>query len=309
MLRCLLWGTVVASALLAQPAREKIILDTDIGTDIDDAWAVGFVARHPGFETLAVTITDADTPARARVACKLLHRAGRTDIPVSVGRRTPTPGKRIDHQFFWAEDFTGYRPVDKPAADTIVDLARKYPGQVTLLAVGPLQNVADALRKEPRLPKLLRKVVLMSGNVYRRAGNKPVIPEWNVVVSVADSQLVYSAGFTLTIVPLDSTTLVTLADEERDRVRRHGSPLAVSLETLYRLWLDNRTSRMTLHDQLAVAEAARPGALFGRYETLPLRVDDRGFTRVDRERGKPVVVCLEPRRSEFMKFYLQTLLQ
>jgi inosine-uridine nucleoside N-ribohydrolase len=308
MLRSL-WGILFVSALLAQSGRQKIILDTDIGTDIDDAWAVGFVAQHPGFETLAVTITDADTPARARVACKLLHSAGRTDIPVAVGRRTPTPDKRVDYQFFWAEDFTGYRPVQKTAADTIVDLARKYPGEITLIAVGPLQNVADALRKEPRLSALLKKVVLMSGNVYGRAGNKPVIPEWNVVVSVEDSQLVYSAGLPLTIVPLDSTTLVTLADAERDQVRRRVSPLAVSLETLYRLWLDNPRSRMTLHDQLAVAEAAHPGSLFGRYETVPLHVDEKGFTRVDRQRGKPVVVCLEPRRDEFMELYLRTLLR
>jgi inosine-uridine nucleoside N-ribohydrolase len=147
----------------------------------------------------------------------------------------------------------------------------------------------------------------MSGNVYGRADNKPVIAEWNVVVSVPDSQLVYGADFPLTIVPLDATTLVTLSDAERDRVRRHGSPLAVSLETLYRLWLDRRTSRMTLHDQLAVAEAALPGVLFGRRETVPLSVDDKGFTRVDRNRGKPVVVCLDPKRDEFMDFYLRTL--
>lgn len=299
----------LTAALGAQPVRQKIILDTDIGTDIDDAWAVGFVAQYPGFETLAITITDADTAARARVACKLLYKAHRTDIPVSVGRRTPTPDNRIDYQFSWAEDFADYRPVDKPAADTIVELARRYPGEITLVAVGPLQNVADALRKEPKLPALLKKLVLMSGNVYGQAGNKPVIPEWNVVVSTADSQAVYGAGFPLTIVPLDSTTHVTLTDAERERVRRHRSPVAVSLETLYRLWLDDRTSRMTLHDQLAVAEAARPGTLFGRCPTVPLRVDDRGFTRVDAASGKPVTVCLEPRRQEFMDFYLKILLQ
>jgi inosine-uridine nucleoside N-ribohydrolase len=308
MLRCVS-AFLVCASLLAQPTRQKIILDTDIGTDIDDAWAVGFVAQYPGFETLAVTITDADTPARAKVACKLLHRAGRTDIPVAVGRRTPTPDKRVDYQFFWSEDFSEYRPVGLPAADVIVNLARKHPGEIVLIAVGPLQNVADALRKEPRLPKLLKSLVLMSGNVYGRAGNKPVIPEWNVVVSVPDSQLVYGAGFPLTIVPLDATTLVTLSDAERDRVRRHGSPLAVALETLYRLWLNDRTSRMTLHDQLAVAEAAVPGSLFQRQETVPLYVDDKGYTRVDASRGKPVRVCLDPKRDQFMELYLRTLLK
>ena len=293
----------------AQTARMKIILDTDVGTDIDDAGALAFVALHPNFETLGVTISDADTPARAKVACKLLHRAGRTDIPVAVGRKTPTPNGRVDHQFFWAEDFTSYKPVGNPAADFIVDTIKKHPGEVTLVAVGPLQNVADAIRKEPSLSKYVKRVVLMSGNVYSRAGNRPPIAEWNVVASTQDAQAVYSAGLPMTIVPLDSTTLVQLADSERERIAKHRSPVAIALESLYRLWLRGRDSRMTLHDQLAVAEAADPGNFFGKCHPAPLYVDDKGFTRVDAARGKPVTVCLEPRRDEFMTYYIDTLLR
>jgi purine nucleosidase len=309
MARWLVAWFLTVSTAFGQTGRIKVILDTDIGTDIDDAWALAFVALHPSFDTLGVTITDADTPARAKVACKLLYRAGKPAIPVAVGRKTLPPDNRIDHQFSWAEDFTIYKPASKAAADFIVDTAKKYPGDVVLLAVGPLQNVADALRKEPNLGKYLKRVVLMSGNVYSRAGNQPVIPEWNVVASTKDAQVVYSAGLPLTIVPLDSTTLVRLADEERQRIARHRSPVAIALETLYRLWLENRNSRMTLHDQLAVAEAAEPGRFFGKRDTVPIYVDDKGFTRIDNTRGKPVQVCLEPRRDEFMKYYIDTLLQ
>jgi hypothetical protein len=66
---------------------------------------------------------------------------------------------------------------------------------------------------------------------------------------------------------------------------------------------------MTLHDQMAVAETLRPGAFFGRCESMPIRVDDRGYTLVDKGAGKPVSVCLEPKRDEFMKFYLDGLMQ
>jgi inosine-uridine nucleoside N-ribohydrolase len=305
----LLGVLLLQAAAFAQTQRMKVILDTDVGTDIDDAWALAFVALHPRFETLGVTISDADTPARAKVACKLLYRAGRTDIPVAVGRKTPTPDNRVDHQFFWAEDFQAYKPIAKTAAEFIVDTVKKHPGEVTLLAVGPLQNVADALRKEPNLGKSLKRVVLMSGNVYGRAGNRPPIPEWNVVASTQDAQVVYSAGLPMTIVPLDSTTLVQLADAERDRIAKHRSPVAIALETLYRLWLQNRNSRMTLHDQLAVAETADPGKFFGKCDPVPLHVDDKGFTRVDAARGKAVKVCLEPRRDEFMNYYIDTLLR
>src|SRR5688572_24570078 len=102
---------MLSFAAMGHGQRMKIILDTDVGTDIDDAWALAFVALHPRFETLGVTISDAETPARAKIACKLLHRAGRTNILVAVGRQTPTPDNRVDHQFFWAEDFQAYKPV------------------------------------------------------------------------------------------------------------------------------------------------------------------------------------------------------
>src|SRR5262249_57671542 len=86
--------------------HERVILDTDIGTDIDDAWALAFVLSHPGFEPLGVTITDGDTASRAKVAAKLLHEVGRDDLPVAVGRATPVPPDRVDYQFQWAQAFT-----------------------------------------------------------------------------------------------------------------------------------------------------------------------------------------------------------
>lgn len=297
----------LAAAVLCGQTKTRILLDTDPGTDIDDAWALAFVALSPEFDTVAVTVTDADTPSRAKVACKLLHRAGRTDIPVAVGRKTPTPNNRYDHQFTWSEDFDEYKPIKEPAAQTIVRMAKKYPGELVLLAVGPLQNVADALRLEPQLGKYLKRVVLMSGNVYSRAGKEGIQPEWNVVAATQDAQLVYGAGLNMTIVPLDSTTLVKLADPERERVRKRASPVTHALESLYRLWLAGPQSRMTLHDQLAVAEASRPGEFFGKKETLPLIVDDKGFTRIDQARGKPTTVCLEPKRDAFMEHYLSVL--
>ena len=257
--------------MLRRKLRTKILLDTDIGTDIDDAWALAFVALSPELETVAVTITDADTPARAKVACKLLHVAGRTDIPVAIGRKTPTPNNRFDHQFTWAEDFTAYKPIEEPAAATIVRMAKKYPGELVLLAVGPLQNVADALRLEPQLGKYLKRVVLMSGNIYNRADSDKVVAEWNVVVSTKDSQIVYAAGLPLTIVPLDSTTHVKLTEQERERVRKRASPVTNAVETLYRLWLYSPKSQMTLHNKLpSRKQLARENSLIRRriYQSL-----------------------------------------
>jgi purine nucleosidase len=283
----------------------KVILDTDIGDDIDDAWALAFVISYQGFTPLGVTVAHGNTPARAKIACKLLHLAKRGDIPVFVGRKT---NDKVFQQYSWAEDFTTKRAAKKSAADFIVETVKRYPGEVTVLAVGPLQNIADALRKEPKLKNYVKRVVLMSGCVYG-ASYSPGKPlrEWNVYQSTADAQLVYGAGLPLTIIPLDATTHVQLSDQERNQVSEYDSPLTYALECLYRLWLTNPTQRMTLHDQLAVAETARPASFFVRQETLPLVVDEEGYTRVDRERGKPVTVCLEPKRDEFMRYYLHQL--
>ena len=297
---------MMAAWPLTAAERVRVLLDTDIGTDIDDAWALGFVIGHDGFDVLGVTITDGDTAARARLAVKLLRVAGRDDVPVAVGRATSVPADRVDRQFEWAEDFEAKRPIARPAADFIVDSVRKHPGEVTLIAVGPLQNVADALRREPRLPRLVRRLVLMSGCIEGWPGKPGPIPEWNVVQAIADAQLVYAAGFPLTIVPLDATMLVQLREDERELLREKRTPLANALESLYRLWLKSPASRMTLHDQLAVAEAASPGAYFDEMRTLTIRVDDAGMTRAD-PAGKPVSVCLKPKRDLLLEDTLRTL--
>lgn len=286
----------------------KVLLDTDIGTDIDDAWALGYALKSPSFELLGVTVTDADTPKRARLACKLLHRLRRTDVPVAVGRQTAAvPPDRVDYQFTWAEDFDAYKPIATPAVEFLADTIRRHPNEVTLIAVGPLQNIGDLVRLHPDVVRLVKRVVLMSGSIGPNAWSSVAVPEWNVKLAIAEAQAVYAAGWPVTIVPLDSTTYVQLQDQERETLRRAGTPLVVALEALLRLWADRPTSRMTLHDQMALAEAQHPGRFFGRCDAMPLRVDAEGYTRVDRANGRPVTVCLDPKRNEFMSHFLAQL--
>jgi len=294
-----------SAAAAAQTPRTKIVLDTDIGTDIDDAWALGYVLKSPSLDLLGVTISDGDTAQRARLACKLLARLGRTDVPVAVGRQTPAvPPDRIDYQFAWAEDFRGNAPIATPAVDFLAEVIRKHPHEITLVAVGPLQNVGDLVRRHPDLVPLVKRVVLMSGSIGANYYGATAVAEWNVRLAIPEAQAVYAAAWPLTIVPLDSTSYVRLEDAERENLRKAGTPLTVALETLLRLWTDRPSSRMTLHDQLALAEAQEPGRFFGRCEPMPLVVNDTGFTRVDRERGRPVTVCLEPKRNDFMTHFL-----
>src|SRR5438105_7833631 len=259
------WMLLAALSAAAQQGRMKVVLDTDIGTDIDDAWALGYALKSPSFQLLGISVTDGDTAQRARLVCKLLHRLGRTDVPVAVGRPTAAvPQDRIDYQFAWAEDFREYRPVATPAVEFLADIIRRNPREVTLIAVGPLQNVGDLVRLHPDVIPLVKRVVLMSGSIGANAFSSSAVPEWNVRLAIPEAQAVYAAPWPLTIVPLDSTTYVRLEDQERENLRKVGTPLVTALETLLRLWTDRPASRMTLHDQLALAEAHQPGQFFGR---------------------------------------------
>jgi inosine-uridine nucleoside N-ribohydrolase len=299
---------LIGSPVAAQQARMKVVLDTDIGTDIDDAWALGYALKSPSFDLLGVTVSDADTPARAKLACKLLYRLGRTDVPVAVGRQTPAiPRDRVDYQFTWAEDFQAYKPIAVPAVEFLADVIRKNAGQITLIAVGPLQNIGDLVKLHPDVIPLVKRVVLMGGSVGGNASSPVPVPEWNVRVAIPEAQAVYAAAWPLTIVPLDSTTYVRLEDGERETLRKAGTPLVLALEALLRLWTSTPSSRMTLHDQMALAETQHPGRFFGRCDPMPIRVDAEGYTRVDRANGRPVTVCLEPKRNEFMTHFIAQL--
>jgi inosine-uridine nucleoside N-ribohydrolase len=301
----LICALVLSAPASAQAPRTKVVLDTDIGTDIDDAWALGYVLKSPSLDLLGVTISDGDTAQRARLACKLLARLGRTDVPVAAGRRTPAvPPDRIDYQFAWAEDFHGYAPIGASAVEFLASTIRRFPHEITLVAVGPLQNVGDLVRLHPDVVPLVKRVVLMSGSIGASYYSATAVAEWNVRLAIPEAQAVYAASWPVTIVPLDATSYVRLEDQEREQLRKAGTPLAVALETLLRLWTDRPSSRMTLHDQLAVAEAQEPGRFFARCDPLPLVVDAAGFTRVDAARGRAVRVCLEPKRNDFMSHFL-----
>ncbi len=218
-LLCTLAAGLPAAA--QQQPRMKVVLDTDIGTDIDDGWALGYALKSPSFELLGVTVTDADTPARARLAAKLLYRLGRTDVPVAVGRQTPAvPADRIDYQFTWAEDFQAYKPITTPAVEFLADTIRKNPGQLTLIAVGPLQNIGDLVRLHPDVVPLVKRVVLMSGSIGPNAWSSAAVAEWNVKLAIPEAQAVYAAAWPVTIVPLDSTTYIRLEDQERETLRK-----------------------------------------------------------------------------------------
>src|SRR5947209_7810960 len=168
-------------------AAEKIIIDTDIGDDVDDAFALALAVKSPELQVLGVTTTFGDTEARARIVDRLLGEVGRADIPVLAGKGTATKNPMSQRKY---GDSRFAKASHGDAVEFLLDQIRKYPGEITLIAIGPLMNVGAAIDKDPATFHQLKRVVLMGGSVRRGYGDlgytPPVapMPEWNILNDV-----------------------------------------------------------------------------------------------------------------------------
>jgi purine nucleosidase len=296
------WPTANSAQVAPSPAAEKVIIDTDIGDDVDDAFALALAVKSPELKILGVTTTFADTEMRAKLADRLLGEVGRPEIPVSAGKPTATKNPMSQRRYaeggHFAKASHGY------AVEFLLEQIRKYPGDITLIAIGPLMNLGTAIDRDPATFRKLKRVVLMGGSIRRGYGDlgytAPVaaMAEWNIVNDVPSAQKLFAAGVPLFVMPLDSTQL-KLDEVKRGFLFSQGTPVTDALAVLYHLWGQETP---TLFDPMAVAFALRPDLC--PVQGMHIRVDDKGFTR--EEPGTPnAQVCLDSNAEDFFKFYLK----
>ncbi len=289
-----------AAAQPEQAAPQLVILDTDIGDDIDDAFALALVLRSPQLRLLAITTEFGDTELRARLVDRYLKAAGRNDIPVAAG--DATPHTNIFTQAAYARQAPVRRYPD--AVSLLLAQIRAHPGQITLICIGPLFNVKAAIERDPAVFRRLKRVVMMGGSVYqgygspaRSSGPQPPSDEWNVRCDPAGLRALLASGVPVFLMPLDSTQIL-LPQPQMAAIFAHGSPLTDQLTLLYHEWSGTGAWRTpTLYDPVAVTYAIRPELC----PTQPMRlsVDDEGFTRP--QAGPPNAnVCLRSNEQEFL---------
>lgn len=268
-MRVLLLATL--SCLAA--AQTPVILDTDIGTDIDDAFALALVLYSAEIDLRGVTTVSADAYGRALIACQFLEAAGRADIPVAAGRSPrPKPHRRGQYRYGQSGSFTK-RPVAELAPEFLYRKLQAEPGMLTLITIGDLTNVASLLTAHPEAKAWIARIVIMGGAVrVGYNGKPPVAWEWNIHADIPAAQVVFSSGVPLTVAPLDAT-MVNLEVRERRFIFSAGA-VGAELEKLYKLWAK---STPTLFDPVAVTLAFHPD--FFTIEDLRLEVDRKGFTR------------------------------
>jgi purine nucleosidase len=295
---------LVASALGALAAQRPtpIVLDTDIGGDIDDAFALALVLHSPELDLRAVTTVSGDTGARARLAAKMLAVAGRTGIPVAAG----VPGPPMDSpQTRWADGFSSPDLVPLGAVELMRSAIDRAPGKIVLIAIGPLTNVAALLRQYPQEAHEIRQIVLMGGSILRGyyPGSGPTA-EYNIAADAAASQIVFSAGIPILMAPLDVTARLQLDQPNLDRLFALHTPLTDALQALYKLW---GQPVPTLHDPMAVSLLLDP-ALCTR-EPLAVAITDKGMTVPVEGRSPNAVVALETNPGRFIAFYMSRVAQ
>jgi purine nucleosidase len=300
------WTVLVVVLLAAlgwgQAAMEKIIIDTDIGDDVDDAFALALAVKSPELEILGVTTTFGDTEARARIADRFLGEVGRGEIPVLAGKATAAKGPMSQRKYGEGGHFAKSSLGD--AVEFLLEQIRKHPGEITLVAIGPLMNVGAAIDKDASTFRKLKRVVLMGGSIRRGYGDLgytaavPPMPEWNILNDVASAQKLFAVGVPVFVMPLDSTQL------KMDEVKRaflfgQGTGVTDQLTVLYHLWGQETP---TLFDPMTIAFLLRPELC--PVQGLHIRVDEKGFTR-EEPGAVNAQVCLDSNAEDFFKFYLK----
>jgi purine nucleosidase len=296
------------------PTRTTVIVDQDGG--IDDAIALIFLARTPGVEIAGVGSVHGNVPAEAAAnnGLRALELAGNHSTPVAVGAAEPLaqplhlahPGDLFG-KLAGTPRRTPARGED--AAEQLVRLAHEHAGDIDLLTLGPLTNIAAALRAEPDLPRLVRRVVAMAGAVTVQ-GNISEHAESNVWHDPEAAAAVMTAGFDLTLVPLDLTRQATItrlwlerlaADQDRLRGRVAAKLLAAP----------GKLPGFPLHDPLAAAILLDPA--MAAYQDSPIAIDlgdhQRGQTRaVETDHLPAVAVAISADTSKLLAQLLRALI-
>jgi len=266
-------------ALLAQ-TRIPVAYDTDIGNDIDDALTLAFLLQSPEFDARAITTSRFESETRARLAYKLMRLYGRGGIPIASGAddallhrqyRPPAPQFSALTEADTLPDGAAHKGVAL-LIDTLLRAERK----LTVVTVGPLSNVALALKTDPRIREKIERIALMGGAIEMGQA------ETNIVNDIGAAAIVFDSGLPILMAPFDVTRDLQFTGADLAKLTGSKVPAAMELTALVRRWQTWRTGRdPTLHDVLPLIALLHPE--WCRFEdgavTVELAGPNRGFTR------------------------------
>lgn len=262
----------------------KIIIDTDPG--VDDTMAIFFALRSPELELVGLTsiFGNVTTELATTNALRLLEIAGRTDIPVARGADHPIAvefGGPVP--YVHGDDGQGninlprptIKPIDQTAAEFIVQQVLANPGEITLVPIGPITNLALALRLEPRIAGMVKEVVMMGGAAFR-PGNATPAAEANTHNDPEAADVVFSAPWPVTMVGLDVTHAIVMEPSHLDQYQSFNNPLAQHIARILPFYKQfyadyEGIDGIFVHDPSTIAYLIDP-SLF-KWREHPIKVD------------------------------------
>lgn len=323
--------------------RRKVIIDTDPGlgepgSDIDDGLAIALAVRADELDVLGLTVVNGNVPLSTgvHVARSLVDRLGVPQLPVLAGADHPlTRDMGSIRALFDAvpgHDTAGPRgPMRGPtseihAVDWMIEQAERFPGEITVIAIGPMTNIALAIQKSPRFATNVREFVLMAGSATAYAQNITVVGDFNAYVDPEALDIVIRSGAKITMVGLDQTSKVILTRNDADEMLASEDPFARWAGECTHAWIDylarafpkrpEHTYGCFLHDPLVVAAFIRPELC--EWDDAHVEVEltselARGLVVADRglalQQPGPVnaTVAIDTHVDSFREFFVNTL--
>ena len=271
---------------MAEPVR--LILDTDLGDDVDDAFALAQAVLHPGIDLVGVTACYGDTGFRARLATAVLDSLGAMDTPVLAGPETRfTDGSAVSTQMQSGEGFG--RESSEPlgdAVDFLLEAVMAEPGKITVCAVGPLTNIATAMAREPGFAAALKRLVIMGGSVPQGEEDQ----DYNFYCDPGAAVAVVNSEARIRLGPLQVTREARFEQEHRSRVLETGSALARLLMAMFDQYVERRSRTGTpLYDPVTLGTVYDES--FVKMRRRPLRaVRFEGSVRLENGGGEVEVM-------------------
>lgn len=306
----MVWIAVLLAIFAAVPIdaqrRTPIVIDTDIGDSIDDSLALALALSSPELDVRGVTTVIDDVESKTRFAWKELGLFNRREIPLAMGAPEPLLDPTLQTH---PREFEVLTPGDKipdaaqrPAAGFIVDLLMNSHERITIMPIGPLTNIALALKIEPRIKERIDRIVLMGG-----AFSSNQI-EYNIKRDPVAAAIVFSSGVPILAAGLDVTAPCKMRPEDLDRLRAAESPAAQFLTRLIDI-SQKETGEMypTLYDPLAIAVIFRPDLIETSAGNVDVSLEGprRGQTRFLPVQGGTTHVGTNVNARAFLDLFIQ----
>ena len=301
-------------------AKDKVIISTDIGSDVDDTYAIVLALKSPELEVKAITTVYGDTVLRAKIVYKLLKLMNNSDVPVYAGRRLPLTSYLTGNKEIWLTGHEGEGilteedlkiPVpSKDAVDAIVEQVMENPGEITLISIGPLTNIAAAIIAKPEITNKIKRIVMMGGvaHIFNESNLDLPPVEHNVHCDPLAAAIVFGSGIPITMIGANVTLNVPINDHILNEIKKKSTSLTNVLARLTEIWWEFLGQRIShLHDALPVAFCVDP-SIFELVKcdvSILLDGEMAGATLVTPDDQSHIEVAKSVDVSKFMDFFLK----